>query len=508
MKTNLKSLVLVAVLSTGLPLLAFGCGNSPPAAPDSGMDGDTDTDSDSDSDTDTDSDSDSDSDSDTGIPDGDGDGLADDFEDELGTDPEDEDSDGDGASDLVEWVAGTDPLDPEDNPANNGDFYFLMPFQDDPDPEVGTLAFGSELGRADLYILMDTSGSMGTPITELQAAMTDTIVAGAAALIPDLWFGLGNFEDYPVSPHGAVDNVPFALAQRTTDDAAALQTAVDTLVAYNGGDYPESQVPALWATATGGALEGYVEAQDACVGTEVGYPCFRRGALPIIVMVTDNEFHNDYDDNAPYTVIDPPAPTWDETLAALRGIHAKVPSVFLDNGSVAAGEADCNQLALETGTVDADDAPITLSEGASWATLGESIVSLVTSVTVDVPYGQVTATAFDDDADEVDAVAAFIERIEADEDGGEEDPDNPGVFCLGGLATTDLGDDGHPDAFVGLLPGTTICFDVVPKTNETVDEQPEPMVYPALIDVIADEVTLLDSRTVLFLVPPSPPITE
>ena len=221
MKTNWKHLALVAAIALGLPALVVGCGGeSPPAVPDSGTDGDSDSDSDSDTDSDSDSDTDSDTDTDTdpGIPDGDGDGLSDDFEEGLGTDPEDEDSDDDGVSDLVEWVAGTDPLDPDDNPAANGDLYFLMPFADDPDPAVGTLAFGTELGRADLFILMDTSGSMVTPITQLQAAMTDTIVAGAAALIPDLWFGLGAFEDYPVSPHGNDGNVPFEFADKQGKD--------------------------------------------------------------------------------------------------------------------------------------------------------------------------------------------------------------------------------------------------------------------------------------------------
>ena len=39
---------------------------------------------------------------------------------------------GESISDLVEWVAGTDPLDPEDNPAESGEFYFVMPYEDDP----------------------------------------------------------------------------------------------------------------------------------------------------------------------------------------------------------------------------------------------------------------------------------------------------------------------------------------------------------------------------------------
>jgi hypothetical protein len=478
---------------TALLAALAGCGgDSPPAfGGDGGLDGGGDADGDVDGDADGDTDSDAD------VPDADGDGLSDDFEDELGTDPDDEDSDGDGASDLVEWMAGTDPLDPDDNPEANGDVWFLMPFDEDPEPQDATLAFDSILQRADLFILMDTSGSMAAPIGVLQTAMTDEIIADTSLLVPDLWFGLGAFEDYPLSPYGADGNNPFELSQRTTDDAEAMQAAADALVAYSGADYPESQVPALWATATGGALGDYVPAQDACETGEIGYPCFRRGALPIIVMVTDNHFHGDYDGNDAYTTLDPPAPTWEEMADALNDIHARVPSVYLNDG-----ETDCNELALATRTVDAELNPVTIAETGGWPTLGTSIVAAVTAVVDEVPYGRVVGVPLDDDSDEVDAVLAFIARVEPDTDGGFEDPDDPGIFCVGGLDTFDDGDDGNPDGFADLPPGTKVCFDVIAMVNETVPADDEPMVYEAFIDVMADEVTLLDSRTIFFLVPP------
>jgi len=54
-------------------------------------------------------------------PDDDDDGLADEDEDELGTDPLDPDTDGDGVSDGDEVFDGTDPLDPSDPPPGDDD---------------------------------------------------------------------------------------------------------------------------------------------------------------------------------------------------------------------------------------------------------------------------------------------------------------------------------------------------------------------------------------------------
>jgi hypothetical protein len=74
---------------------------------------------------------------------------------------------------------------------------------------------------------------------------------------------------------------------------------------------------------------------------------------------------------------------------------------------------------------------------------------------------------------------------------------------VGGLETEDDDDDGYPERFVDVLPGTSVCFDIIPAMNETVPHQPEPMIYEAFIDVVGDGFTVLDTRTVYFLVPPS-----
>jgi hypothetical protein len=80
------------------------------------------------------------------------------------------------------------------------------------------------------------------------------------------------------------------------------------------------------------------------------------------------------------------------------------------------------------------------------------------------------------------------------------------VFCVGSLDVIDDDDDTVPDAFEDVLPGTSICFDVFPKVNTAVPHDDEPVVYPMFIDVVGDEVTVLDTRHVFFVVPPEEPI--
>jgi hypothetical protein len=72
------------------------------------------------------------------------------------------------------------------------------------------------------------------------------------------------------------------------------------------------------------------------------------------------------------------------------------------------------------------------------------------------------------------------------------------------LLTGDANGDGFPDHFPRVFPGTTVCFDILPKPNQTVPATEEPQIYRAFVRVIGDLSTPLDAREVLFLVPPIP----
>jgi hypothetical protein len=495
------------LVSTVVLALALGC-EGVQGADGGDADADTDTDTDTDADSDGDSDADGDADGDGGLPgiDSDGDGLSDDFEDGLGTDPNNPDTDGDGVSDMVEWVAGTDPLDPNSNPAAEGNFYFLEPYGDPPDPSQDALVFATNIQMADVFFLLDTTGSMGGELSNLKSSLSGTIIPQIETIIPDTWFGVGHHEDYKFGGllgYGAGADLPFELHQMMTADEAAAQAAVDGLSIHNGLDNPESQVPALWAIATGGALEGFIAAQTACPSGYVGYPCFRPGAVPIVILITDAAFHNGPGGSHAYSGITPAPPTYTEAVDALIAIHAKV--LTIDTSGYTTGESFSNlqQISTDTGAV-SSDGPLTIAIDTDGTGLGDNVVTAVQTLAVGVPM-DITAAGRDDTTDDVDATV-FIDHIVPNTVGGEEDPENLGVICVGDLETDDGDGDGTADMFVDVLPGTPVCFDIIPAQNESVPPQAIPKVYQAYVDVIGDGVTVLDTRVIYFLVPPSVPI--
>jgi hypothetical protein len=231
--------------------------------------------------------------------------------------------------------------------------------------------------------------------------------------------------------------------------------------------------------------------------------------LPIVVMITDAPFHNAYDDYAPYADITPEPPEWSDAASELNAIHAKVLTAWIElSYSTGPVEEHCQQMAWDTGAVTAEDEPVTVPVETGGVGLGDDVIAALELLTTSVPYTRVEGIGRDDTSDDVDAVEAFLDHIEPDTEGGVEDPLNPGVFCTGSLPTIDDNDDDVPDAFVDVLPGTPLCFDVVPKPNETVPEEDEPQVFRAFAEEFADGFTVLESRDIYFVVPPSVPVSE
>jgi hypothetical protein len=480
----------------------LGCeGASEAAKPSSGTDADADTDADTDVDSDSDADSDSDSDADTSTDpaaDNDNDGLSNGFEEELGTDPNDSDSDDDGVSDLVEWVAGTDPLDPDSNPQAEGNFYFLVPYNNAPDPTEDTLEFATDIQTADLFFLMDTTASMGGEIDNLMSSLSTFIIPEVEDIIGDIWYGVGRFDDYPQMPYGDASegDVVYQLVQQMTPDPALAQTAVNTLDTHWGQDLAESTVPALYVTATGEGLGSYLDPQDSCDPGAVGYPCFRDGAIPIIMLFTDAPFHNGPGDYDAYTSITPDPPTYSEAVDALNAIHAKVLPVWSPSGYPSSVESHCISIATDTGAVDYTDNPLVFGIDQYGNGIDVEVVNAVDALAHDVPL-DISALGRDDESDDVDATV-FIDYIT---------PFNENTpLCTGDLVTLDIDDDTINDVFVDVMPGTPVCFDVVPAENTTVPATGDPQLFVAFIDVLGDFITVLDTREVYFLVPPDTPI--
>jgi hypothetical protein len=171
--------------------------------------------------------------------------------------------------------------------------------------------------------------------------------------------------------------------------------AIEGLRIKNGEDLPESSVPALYATATGSSLSwagGMTPPQSSCPGGTTGYPCFREEALPIVVLVSDADFHNGPDGQDPYSFSE--APTYATALAELDDIGARVVGIYSGPGPDFPGLDDFRRLAMDTRTTYPDGSPMVFQIGEDGSGLSTSVVDGIASLaggrTQDV-HGQAVA---------------------------------------------------------------------------------------------------------------------
>jgi hypothetical protein len=101
---------------------------------------------------------------------------------------------------------------------------------------------------ADVYLLADTTGSMGPIISTVQAGI-GAVVSDPAFAGFDVAWGVGNYKDFPVPGAGTY---AFESQLAPTADVAAVATAMNTWSAVGGLDTPEGQLFALQQVADPG----------------------------------------------------------------------------------------------------------------------------------------------------------------------------------------------------------------------------------------------------------------
>jgi hypothetical protein len=108
----------------------------------------------------------------------------------------------------------------------------------------------SGVRRADVYLLADTTGSMGSIIGAVQAGIA-TLVPAIESLGFDVAWGAGNYKDFPIP-----DSSPYAFQHQLapTPGAADIGFAVNAWSASDGVDTPEGQLFALQQIATDPAI--------------------------------------------------------------------------------------------------------------------------------------------------------------------------------------------------------------------------------------------------------------
>ncbi|MDB4990509.1 MAG: internalin [Myxococcaceae bacterium] len=188
------------------------------------------------------------------------------------------------------------------------------------------LAINFNLASADIYFYIDMTGSMGGERDNLIASLSSGnylpasvaaqncadrdgdgspdnylktlgVAGNIACLIRDAQFGTGWFRDLPFAAHGAIDYEMFEHRLDITSDVSAVQTSLQGFQTRGGVDLPEGSSQGLWAIPTAGEVYvGWdrpgIPSRTTCPAGTWGYPCFRNGAVPIVIHVTDDGMNN------------------------------------------------------------------------------------------------------------------------------------------------------------------------------------------------------------------------
>lgn len=245
----------------------------------------------------------------------------------------------------------------------------------------------------DIYFAVDLSGSFSDDLP-LFKAQAPGIIATLKDSNPNIRFGLGKFEDYPISPFGSASAGDKAYVQliNLTLDSDVVLNAIAGLFTRFGGDGPQSQLPALFqaATGTGQDLSG-AGFPEACIAPGQ-HAKFRDGATKLFLLWTDAPFHDPGDPGAiPY-----PGPSFEETVNAILALD---PPRVIGISSGPFGIADLSRIAEATdslapsGGVDCDaDGVIDIPEGEplvcsiapSGEGIGEAVIAIVEAATAEI----------------------------------------------------------------------------------------------------------------------------
>ena len=260
-----------------------------------------------------DTDSDGDGIPDANDPDSDNDGIPDGDEVDNGTDPTNSDTDGDGWTDLQEQICGSDPLDALD---------FCDGFNGEiPGDQVSdvVVTYQTQIQMGDVMFILDETGSMQGTLDNVKNNFS-SVASQIQALIPNLTYGVASFDDYNYGYMGSGGDKPYHPRQQQTSNLGLAQSALNSLYAGGGWDWPESTVEAVYQAATGVGYDqncnGQYDAADdvrpfvasatdvfggAVAGTydpsvpgtgSLGGNGFRQGAVPILIYATDANMRN------------------------------------------------------------------------------------------------------------------------------------------------------------------------------------------------------------------------
>lgn len=273
------------------------------------------------------------------------------------------------------------------------------------DPDAGLTTVNLEtqpqVAVADVFFVVDRTGSMEQEIDNIKANLAAVIVPAIAATIQDVQFGVATYSDFPVDPYGDQQDQPFHLVSPVDRSVANIQGAVSGIRVGGGGDNPEALAEALYQVVTGEGYRPWIQPRSPCpTPGRIGYGCLRPNAQPIFVVVADAPSHNGPNGHAPYQnstflrqslcpdggVGCSRGPhTWAEMVAAVEGIRGRV--IGISSGVAPfSGRDDLRQLAVDTRSVTARGDPLVFDIGADGRELDARVVAAVQTFTRQVRF--------------------------------------------------------------------------------------------------------------------------
>jgi hypothetical protein len=461
--------------------------------------------------------------------DSDNDGLTDHEELLARTNPCSADTDRDGVTDLIEAVAMSDGRDPVSRPSSNS-IYVILPHYPPPmmgPHEMREFTFSTRIRQADVFFLVDNSGSMGGTITNIRTNFSSVIFPAIQAAIPDVRFGVGSFVSLPNgidgSP-GTPGDYNLWVRQRLTSDIMAAQTAFNNMriigedaPGFAGGDGPENSTEAAYEIIAGSGNRGH-ENDPAALRTVLnardsrgngwvprmvperdcgadpdnpvgiyGWGCFREGRIPIVVLASDADWYDGCASGSPRTPGTPPvAHNCDELVEAFNRRGAFF--IGLDVGSMQTFN-NSRIVAMRTMTLNGRGEPIVFSgSGGAIAAVSTNIVAAISEIAGRARQNVTTRVQPDTAAEGVamgHTTADFIKSIVTVR--GE--PEAPMGYDRRDMST-----------FYNVDPSTRVTFGV-DLYNDFQPGGVTARLYRATIEVIGRGDTVVDTRPVYIVVP-------
>jgi hypothetical protein len=395
-----------------------------------------------------------------------------------------------------------------------------------------------QLRALDLAISIDVTGSMSTPIGAVQGALNASLGSAITALGLSATIGISSFADFPCSPYGGSGDIPFSLVQRQTNDYDSLAAAALGLRPQRGGDLPESGIEALYQIATGvgrattscsGATGSYgISPFNSATGLvpgvadgPLGGVGFRRGALPLIVHVTDALSSARGESAYPYGA------AREEAAGSVRNLGGRIASIAIDTSFPPAPAAgllpELQEFATQTEAV----VPACAWDGARppGCAAGQCCTGLNRTGVAATPTGpcplayrasaptsSVTSAILLDAVERLQKNARFVTNLVTRRDEAEFTRSGIDTSCLVSLVipnyvvTPGTCDPSEPqvsfsgDGYIGVHSGDELGFDIE-LDNNCIASTGSLRVYVVYFDLLGPNDTVLDTISLSVAVP-------